>query len=105
VLMTAAACGCVFWEEHTRRTLEALGRPASGFTLLDFALSAVAIAAVLLVAAILGVVGLGFALIAVFAILWLYPTVAEAHWGATIGKNVVHLAVVQDVLAALQGGD
>ena len=39
VLMTAAACACVFWEEHTRQTLEALGRPPSGFTLLDFALS------------------------------------------------------------------
>lgn len=38
VLMTLTACGCVFWEEHTRLTLERLGQPASGFTLLDFAL-------------------------------------------------------------------
>ncbi|MCC7390322.1 MAG: hypothetical protein IT431_16325 [Phycisphaerales bacterium] len=39
VLMTAAACACVFWEAHTRQVRETLGLDPSGFTLLDFALS------------------------------------------------------------------
>jgi len=39
ILMAAAACGCVFWEAHTRQVRETLGLNPSGFTLLDFALS------------------------------------------------------------------
>ena len=100
VLMTGAACGCVFWEEHTRRTLEALGRPASGFTLLDFALSVMTFAYAGLLAMFLSAIFtkrgaawsaivalvIGFAVVlAMQPALWKWWTALVPSWRATPG--------------------
>ncbi len=98
VLMTLTACGCVFWEAHTRQTLERLGQPASGFTLLDFALSVMTFAYAGLLAmflsaiftrrgnAVSGVAALviGFAVVlALQPAIWVWWTGLVPAWKAT----------------------
>ena len=50
-----------------------------------------------MVLAFLGKTGLGFFLIAVFLMEWLYPALCEAYWrGATPGKKAMKLVVLHD---------